>query len=93
MGLNFAPVPPSFPCRIPLPVLRRQPGNYRKMMLTTFVVVYVVCMWNLEERPAAQRQHEEGSPEGLEGTQRAGGGGDSTSRQGERYSGDEEERL
>ena len=41
MGLNFAPVPPSFPCRIPSPVLRRQPGDYRKMMLTTRVVVYV----------------------------------------------------
>ena len=49
-------------------------------------------MWNPEEHLAAQRQHE-GSPEGLEGTQKPGGRGDSTTQQGERYSCDEEERL
>ena len=32
-----------------------------------------VCMRNLEECPAAQRQHEEGAPEGLEGAQEPGG--------------------
>ena len=30
-------------------------------------------MRNLEECPAAQRQHEEGAPEGLEGAQEPGG--------------------
>ena len=32
--------PQSISVVIPLPVFRRQPGDYRKMMLTTFVVVY-----------------------------------------------------
>ena len=46
-------------------------------------------MQNLEECLAAQKQHEEGAPEGLEGAQEPRGG-DSTSRQGECNSGDEE---
>ena len=34
-------------------------------------------MWNLEEHPAAQRQHEEGAPQDLEGAQEPGGLDDS----------------
>ena len=80
-GLNFAPAPASFRCRI---LWRRQSGNYRKMTPRTYGCV---CM-GFSEVLSFPRQHHEVSTDGSEGDD---GRGHPAGGQGECDSGDGED--
>ena len=71
MGLNFAPVPTKFPLQDTIASVEEAARQLPKDDADD--LRGRVAMRNLEECPAAQRQHEEGAPEGLEGAQEPGG--------------------
>ena len=66
MGLNFAPVPTKFPLQDTIASVEEVARQLPKDDANDFRERS--CVWNVEECPATQRQHE-GAPEGLKGAQ------------------------